>query len=507
MKLRSILIAACILSASAAFAQQIDPITQATLKGNTEWLQEHPGDYEALFERAAIYLQLHRFDEAYIDIVKAIDNTPAKERDANVRNFSLLSDILIAQDNLPKALEAINKALEIDPTAYANIYKKGNILLELKRPDEAYATFASLQRLKSRSQEAFFGMAKAKAMSGNMDDARDLIKEVEQAAPTAYQTYLRIGDFYKSIGLNEDAASNYLLAFTLTDTSSAPMNALINLGRTDYPAVAGALKGASAKTQNNVPLDFLLANIALRAGAYNDAYQSYSSLLQSPDGNDPDILAGMANAALALNKITEAQTASASALTLEQSPELYILRSKVQRAAGLNTDALAAAEKALQLAPNSVNAMNEVALNHIALKNFDQAYTILSEAIMINADNPLPLMLRAYVAREGLKDDKKATADWNRVAIMQAETFPEIAYTALAKTLSGKKIDGDAIIESGLTRQTGKDAAYWAAIYYAQTGNLDKARQWRDRAVALGYSNAFNLNANTDANLNLSPIR
>lgn len=507
MKFKTLLLSACLASAFFCSAQQIDPITKATLDANTEWLQSHPDDYEALFDRSAIYLQLHRLDEAYLDIVKAIETTPAKEKMAVARNFSLLSDILIAQNNLPKAVEAINKSLEVDPSSYSNIYKKGNIYLALNMPDEAYSAFSSLQRLKSRSQEGFFGMAKAKVMKGDMDEARDLIKEVEQADPTNYLTYCRIGDFYNSLNQDTDAAANYLLAFTLTDNSSTPMKSLINLGKKNYPAVSQAITTAASKTQNTFPLDFLLANIAYRAGVFQDAYDAYTRLLATPDGNDPDLLAGLAKSALALNKIPEAQAASASALNMTQSADLYILRSQIQRAAGLPSEALVLSKKGYEIQPGNTSALIESALNNIALNNNNEALTILNEAVMMNADDPLPLMLRAYVYKEGLKDKKKATSDYNRAAMVVSDNFPDIAYTAIAKTLSGKKIDGDALIETALTNNTGKDAAYWGAVYYSQTGNLEKARQLRDKAISLGYNNLYNLNSNKDANLNLSPIR
>lgn len=507
MKLKYLILSLFTASVLLCQAQQMDPITKAMLDGNTEWLKDNPNDYEALFERAAIYLQLHRLDEAYLDIVKAIDNTPAKEKDALNRNFSLLADILAARDNLPKAVEAINKALEIDPSSYANIYKKGNYYLRLNMPDEAYNTFSSLQRIKSRSPEAFFGMARAKAMKGEMDDARDLIKEVEQADPTNYLTYIRIGDFYESINQNPEAAANYLLAFTLTDTSSTPMNSLMRLGMKDYPSVNAALTNAATKTRNTIPLDFMLANIAYRAGEYGDSFQAYSRLMASPEGNDPDILAGFARSALALNKIPDAQTAIANALKTAENADLYILKSKIQRAASLPTEALAAANKALELKSGDTNALIEVALNNIALKNYNEAIAPLSEAIMTNADDPMPLLLRGYVYTTGLKDQKKGAADYSRASSINSDGFPEIALEAMAKSLSGKKMDGDAMIEKALTKDSGKNAAYWAAVYYAQTGNPEKAKEWKDKAVALGYSNLFNLELNKDANLTIAPIR
>lgn len=506
MRLKTILISAALFPMFAVSAQQINPITKAMLDGYSEWLAQNPNDYETLYERAAQYFQLQMSDNAYIDIVKAIENTPEKSTDMLAKEFSLLSDILYAQGNYPKSLEAIDKALQVAPADYRNRYKKGNILLSLNRPDDAYAVFASLQRLKSRSQEAFFGMAKAKAMTGDLAEARDLIKEVEQADPTNYLTYQRIGELYESINQDQDAAANYLLAFSLADDSSAPMNALIRLGDKNYQAVKNAVDYALSKTKNTIPFDYLKATIAYRTGNYNDAYTAYTSLTATPDGRDEVIYSGLARTALALNRIPEAENAINSAIQIKDEPYLNVIKSKILRASGRPDEALGSARKAAQTGASS-DALIEVALSNMELKNYDDALAALNEAIMNNADDPLPAMIRGYIYKNIKKETGNATSDYNRVANTPYDTFPEIAYAAMAKTFNGKKIDGDEMIETALTKDTGKNAAYWAAVYYAQTGNIDKARQYRQKAIDLGYGNLFNLNANNDANLNLAPVR
>lgn len=506
MKLRNILISAALISTFAANAQQINPVTKAMLDGYTEWLAQNPNDFETLYERASQYMQLQMLDNAYIDIVKAIENTPQKNPEMLTQEFSLLADILTAQGNDTKALEAIDKALQITPSDYRNIYKKGNILLNLKRPDDAYATFASLQRLKSRSQDAFFGMAKAKAMAGDLAEARDLIKEVEQANPSNFYTYQRIGDLFASLGQDREAADNYLIAFSLADSSSAPMSALIELGNKNYNAVKNSIDYALSKTKNTIPFDYLKATIAYRTGNFNDAYNSYTSLLTSPEGRDEMTYAGLARTCLALNKLNEAENAINASIGYGEESSSLILKSKILRALGNPAEALISARRAADMNPTS-DALIEIALANIDLKNYDNAITALNEAIMNNADDPLPAMIRAYIYKDLKNDPTSATADYNRVGSIPFETFPEIAYAAMAKTFNGKKIDGDAMIETALTKDTGKNAAFWTAVYYAQTGNLDKARQYRQKAIDLGYSNLFNLDANKDANLNLSPLR
>ena len=73
--------------------------------------------------------------------------------------------------------------------------------------------------------------------------------------------------------------------------------------------------------------------------------------------------------------------------------------------------------------------------------------------------------------------------------------------------MSGKKSDGDAIIESALSENPNNPKThYYAAIYYAQLSVLDKAVECRNKAISLGFENEYLLKTDKTANLNLSPI-
>ena len=138
----------------AGTAQQIPPLAKAMLDGYTAVLAQDPKDYQTLYERAAQYYSLSLYDQALLDVSKAIQYTPSKETALLAQEYSLLADIRLEEKEYGKALEAVESALTYAPESYADIYKKGNICLHLKRPDEAYASFSRLHRFKTRSQDA-----------------------------------------------------------------------------------------------------------------------------------------------------------------------------------------------------------------------------------------------------------------------------------------------------------------------------------------------------------------
>lgn len=507
MKIRYYFAAGLLCCAAMTQAQQLNSLTQAMLKGYEEILSENPKDYQTLYQRAAQYYELNMYDQALNDLSKALQYTPLKESVLLAQELSLVADINIQLKQYEKALEAVDKVLEITPDSYSDIYKKGNICLYLDRPEEAYKAFSSMQRLKTRSQEAYFGMAKALIMQGDISRAKELINQAEQADPSNYVTYCRIGDLYNDMGEHENAAANYLSAFSLTNTSIRPLESLIAVANSDFGAFERAVDYAVSRTSNKVPLYFLKGNISFNCGNYEKAYDSLTQLLSMADGREGSVYATLARTCLALGNIEEALTNADMAVMKSPVAQNYLTKSMVELVAGNAAASLLAANKALGLESESSEALVAAALANYALNNRDEAIGQLSEAVLINGSDAYPLMLRAYIYNQDPKTSKLAVADYMRVAQMEAEEFPAIAYKAMAQAFSGKKLDADATLSRGLSGGVSKDDFYHAAVYYAQTGNLQKAKDMIDKAVAAGYSNKFNLNLNNSANLNIAPIR
>lgn len=500
----------CCLLAGAAFvcaAQQINPITRAMLDGYTELINENPKDYQSLYERAAQYYQLSLYDQALNDLTRALKYTPEKEKDFRLAELNLLADVATETGDYELALKSINDALAIEPSNYAGIYKKGNILLHLNRPEEAYRTFSSMQSLKSRSQEAYFGMAKACIQQKNFDEAKDLMKEAEAAAPTASITYSRIGDLYNDMEMPQEAATNYLIAFNLGDDSGRPLESLIELAEKNYPAVDEALNFVIEKSDNKMTPLFLKGNIALESGNYSQAESAFEQLLQIPQAESAGVYAQAARAKLALGKADEAVKMADEALNLEEESEPYVTKTYANLAQGNNAQALMDATTGVSLDLDKSEAHMARAEAMLALKDYKSAIDLLNNIVMVEPDNMAALMLRAYANEAAGNPLKNVMADYNRVTGLDALSFPDTAIKGIAKYKTGKKLDADAIVEQGLAENSDKDALYWAAVYYAQTGDLEKAKELADKAIYEGFQNQYLLKQSSTPGLNLAPIR
>ncbi|MDE6812157.1 MAG: tetratricopeptide repeat protein [Muribaculaceae bacterium] len=507
MKFLRLLCALLVAISFSGAAQKIDPITKAVLDGYTEYLKENPKDFETYFDRGAQYYQLGHYEQALEDLTQALQYTPQKNTDMRQRELTLISSIAASMNNYELALKAVQDALELAPQDYGNIYRKGLVLLNLNRPEEAYRAFSSLQSLKSRSQDAYYGMAKACIRQGNISEAETLMKEVEAAAPTNPATFTRIGDLFMDMNQPENAAANYIVAMTMGDRTSNSMQSLLNLASSNYKAAASALDYAAEKSENKQMMLFLKGTIALESGNYADAEVAFNRLLELPDSKIAGVYNSLAKARRAQNLLPDAMEAVNQAISMQPDADNYTLKSEIELAMGNTRGAVADAAEALRIAPDNADALLASAKAYIGAEDADNAIPVLNSLIMQAPDNMQALLLRAYVNQEMKKNAKSATPDFNRIILEQPASFPDITVRALAQSKSGKKLDADAGINEALATNPTPSDLYWGAVYFAQTGDLERAKALVDQARYDGFQNTLLLTDTSTPWLNLKPIQ
>jgi len=492
----------------AAQTREINPMTQAMLDSYGELLAANPDDYFTLYQRSAQYYHLSMYDEALTDIKKAISCTPAKEKDMLATEYQLAAEIYTEIGEYSLALETIDKALAYNPDDYPLLYQKGNICLYLGNPGDAKICFSKMQRLQSRSQEAFFGLARVAIMQGDTEQARQLMTEAENVNPSSYITYCRLGDLCREAGDYDKAAAYYLSGFGLADGQGRPVSSLIDLAASQYPSVANAIDYALSKTVNRLPLYFLKGNIALKYNKLEDAYAAFSKLLEMPEGKTASVYSAQALVCHYLNNQPEALDAVSKAVIESPTTANLTLKSKIERASGQAEVAVSDALLAYTNDPGNPDAALELALAYIGVKNVDKAVETLDALLSDNPENVRALMVRAYLNNHLAFNPSASVGDYMRVARMEAVTPEQRAMKAMAQTLNGKKLDGDDTAAALLAESAGDaNAMYWCAVYYSQTGDLEKAVECLAKCQQLGYENDYNIWDNKDANLNVDPIR
>lgn len=490
-------------------AQQINPMTEAVMRQYAEILAEDPKDYYTLYDRAAQYYSMGEYARALSDIEMALEYTPEKDSDYRMAEFALKSDILGAQKNYEGAIQCAKSALAINPIAEPTLYKLGNLYIAASKPQDALETFQQLQRQNPRSQEAFYGMARANVMLGNPMEAQSLLQQVESFGDNSFLTYCRLGDLYAEMGELPLATKNYLIAYNLEDNSSRALESLKVISKKNPQVVMESLDNVIAENPDNIALNYVEAILAFDGGDYVTAERACKAISKDSEHESSAVYRMMAMSQLFQNKLQEAVESIKIAEKMSPANK-DILTNKSDILLSQNAAAaIEAADAALKLDADYEAALIAGARAAVLLHDADRALGYLNNVILSNPSNIEALLLRGYVNEDLKKDEKAASADYNRAGnAHQDGSVNNLVLGALGKAKAGKLLDADGMIKDAVkVAGNDKNDLYLIAVYYAQTGNLDKAREYSQKALLEGYSNLYNLQTNKQPLLNLIPMR
>lgn len=490
-----------------AEGQKIHPLTQAMLDGYDELLRQNPKDWFTLYERASQYYRLNFYDKALTDILRCIELTPSKEKGQRASEHSLAADIYTQMGEYSNALSQINAALEDSPGAYTLIYQKGNICLYLGQIDEARKCFNSMLRLKSRSQEAVFGLAKCAIIEGDASEARSYMEQAEKADPSNFITYCRIGDLYSDMGEIQNAAAAYLSAFSLNSKDDRSLTSLLALGKKDYAATIEALDYALGKTSNIIPLLFLKGNIAKEANKPNDAYDAYSKLLSTSEGNTPEVLVTMAEICRDRNSITEALGYADRALQLSSNLSNKLLKASLEYDLGNYELASKMCDEILEDDSENFETLLLASECALALNNYPKAAEFLNLAIGINPLDIRALLLRGYIADNFDITTLPGKSDFVRASYLEVSDDTGMTLKAIAQMLAGKNLDALETMKPIFEKQNDAEANYLSALFYSSIRNIEKGKSFLQQARKLGFENIYLLDTYNVPVLSISPLR
>lgn len=507
--MKRIFLTVALLIAFGTGAQQINPITKAVLDSYNTILAENPNDYRTLYERATQYFNMGLYDNAVDDVVRAIGCTPANDKVLLASEYQLLATVELARERYESAMDAVNKGLSFSPSNYSLLYLKGNAALHLKDTATARSAFSAMQRQKSRSQEALFGLAKVDIMEEKYNDAQEKMKIIEELRSTDAITYCRLGDLYMDMNDHYGACMQYVSAFALSDDDrSRPVESIYKVARMDYDAASRAIDFSISKAPQSQALMYLKGNIAFHCGHNEDALNAFSQVISmAPTTANAPLFHYQAQAALNLNRPDRALSAANLAVQTDPRPEYLLTLARVYSSQGNHQKAYEISRQAMQKSPDATEPLVFTALEALALNNTQEAIDLLGQAVMYDAADPYPLLLRGWIYANVLHNPTDAQSDYLRAAAMSATTVRQKALQGLAQAGAGRTIDAGTTIHEAEQLINDAEDCLWVARAYANTGNVDKAKQLIDRAAAMGYDNIYVTECDATPGMSLKHVK
>lgn len=510
MKLK--LITACLLMATSltlmAQGKPMNPITRAMMQVYDQQLAENPKDYEVYFRRASEYYNHDQYLRALSDIENAVKYTPSNDKDMLFKEYSLRGNIYSMTGRHEEALADFQKAMSLDPNSYVTIYELANEQFITGNTAEAKANYKKLQRLNPRSTEALMGLTRIAVKEGNQSLAQDYMNQIVDLNPSAASSYIRRASVRKETGDNTGAVEDLVVAISMEGNSRA-VQELVLMGNVDYTATINGLSTAIRTAPNVALFYYLRATIAMAHYRYQAALTDYHTIINENLYNYPGLYDAMAKCYLALGQYPEALKECNFAIGMaDNNAPYYVTLAMIHRAMGDYELALEAADKAVKKTPTDVEAMVEKALCLVSVDRAKEAAEILGEVVLTDDTNPYNFMLRAWLLNDYLKQPTAAMGIYNRVADMDFSSDEVRSLRGFAQLFAGDVKAAEKWME-GILKNPDNDGLlhYYGACFYAYDGNLDKAFECMEKSLQAGYANAYDWNVNTDARINVAPLR
>lgn len=487
-------------------------MTRAVLQVYEEELAENPNNYQVLMNRAEEYFRHGEYIRALDDINRALQCIPSDQKETLLHARMLRAGIYNRTHRSELALADLEEAERISSDNYTVLLQKANTELELGQYTQAKTDYRRAQRLNSRSSDVYIGQARVAVQENNLGLANELLESAVNLNPSSAQSYIQRASVRKSMGNHNGAVDDLILALSVDAENPRAMSELVEYANTDYAVVMSGLSTAISTAPRVGMYRYLRAGIAQAHYHYLAALQDYSTLIEENIYSYHGIYASMAECQFALGRYEDALNNIDYALGMVTSDvtDYYALRSRILLALGRNDDAEQAAYTAVVGDRNNSNALTAQASAFIANGKYNEAAVLLGEASLNDAEDPSYPLLRGWILEKHLNNASGAQQQYQRVADMdQFNLDNPRSLKGFALLRLGETDDAKRWMDNILTTVDDNDGLinYYGACFYAQTDNYDKALEYAERALDLGYGNYYQWTRYSDGVVNVAPLR
>ncbi len=321
-------------------------------------LEIEPDNADAHYNLGTALFQKGKVDEAIAHYQKALEIEP-DNADAHYN----LGIALFQKGKVDEAIAHYQKALEINPGSAEAHYNLGNALFQKGRVDEAIAHYQKALEINPDNAETHYNLGNALLQKGRVDEAIAHYQKALEINPDSAEAHNNLGGALLPKGKVDEAIVHFQKALQLTpDNAEAHNNlgkALLQKGNVDEAIVhfqkALQLTPDYAKAHNN------LGQALLQKGSVDEAIAHFQKALQiTPDyaeaqNNLAWVLATCPQASLRNGKQAVELAQRANQLTGDGNPVVLGTLAAAYAEAGRFPEAVATAQRALQLAGTQSN--------------------------------------------------------------------------------------------------------------------------------------------------------
>lgn len=298
------------------------------------------------------------------------------------------------------AIDAIERALSIDPNNTNNKVLYGNILFEQRNYEGAKKMYQDALATNPENASALYNLGIVLLKSGDKVAGMEYLKKAADAdkiGKVAHLSYSKLGSLYSSM-MDYDAAEKYLkmaIAINPADPIDRYNIALVYLKKNEKEKALAELIKAQEFAQNDVRVLEGLGEAYFSLKEYDKSLEVYNKLSEALN-RDARILSRIAeiyyekgdlgNAYEYYKKITIMEPAS------ENARIAYLNMGNIMDDAGRYEEAIENYKKALIISPKDDAALYNLGIAYKHAGKVELAFEVWKKAADLNPENPRPLL-------------------------------------------------------------------------------------------------------------------
>ena len=399
----------------------------------------------------------------------------------------LLGIIAFQTNNYERAAELISKAIAIDAKQSSAYYNYGNALKELRRLDDALASYDKCIVLKPDYAEAYNNRGSILKELGQLDDALVSYDKAVSLKPDYANAYNNRGNTLKELLRRNDALASYDKAISSQpDFADAYCNRGILLKELHRPEEALASYDKAIECKPDYAEAHCNRGLLLKELHRPEvALASYDRAIEfKPDYTEA--YSNRGNVLRELQRLDDALASYDKAIALEHdNAETYNNRGNVLKELHRPNDALASYDTAIDLRPDYSEAYSNRGNLLKELKRLDESLASCDKAIALKPDYPEVYINKGNTLRELHRPDD-ALASYDKVLALEPDSAQ--AYSNKGIVLQELHKLDDALASHDKAIELDPD--YSEA--YNNRGNVLKALNRLDESLA-SYDKAITL--------------
>jgi putative PEP-CTERM system TPR-repeat lipoprotein len=364
-------------------------MTQKQPAEATTWLErastEHPEAVGPAIQLAAQYMRTNQAPKALLVVRKVQTANPT-----NPELLDLLGQTQLANQDPSGALETFSKLASVMPKSAAAQMRMATAHIRLKNEAAATDDLKKALVLEPNFNAAKLALIDLSLVKGNNDQALLLARQIQKSDPVAAVGYLVEGDVMMRSNKAEQAIRPYDQAFSIAKSPQTLVKLVVALNAANKKKEADAKMADWQKAHPNDPLAATYAGeMALQRKQYKVAAEQFEASVKAT----PDNAVALNNLAIAYQELKDPR-------------------------------AVATAERALKLVPDSPNVMDTLGWMLVQQGNVTRGLPLLQKAVALQP-GAAEIRYHLAVALEKSGDKKKARQELDKL-LSDNKPFPQI---------------------------------------------------------------------------------